>query len=203
MKDSIINLILILVGNFLVALGVTCFIVPNDILSGGIAGVSVALLPLFPHLDTTMFISVATVALFIIGSILLGKSFFIKTLISTICYPVILNILDLFLADMVFTDNQIIASIYTGILMGAGVGLVFRTGSSTGGMDIPALIMEKYLHIPLPTAVLIIDALTVLLGVSTYSINAALVGLISVYVSSIVIDKTISFGGQKTKSVMI
>ena len=203
MKDTIINIILICLGNFILAVSVACFLVPNDILSGGVAGLAVALLPLIPNLDTTMFITIATVLLFIIGSILLGRGFFFKTLISTITYPIFLNVLTIFMQDKLFTDNIIVASIYTGLFMGLGVGIVFRTGSSTGGMDIPALLMEKYLHIPLHVAVLVIDAITVILGITTYSVNAALIGLISVYVSSIMIDYAISFGGQKSKSVMI
>ena len=203
MKDTIVNIILICLGNFLLAVSVACFLVPNDILSGGVAGLAVALLPIIPSLNTTLFITIVTILLFIIGTILLGRGFFIKTLISTITYPVFLNILTVFMEGKMFTDNIIIASIYTGLFMGLGVGIVFRTGSSTGGMDIPALLMEKYLHVPLHIAVLIIDAITVILGIATYSVNAALIGLISVYVSSVMIDYAVSFGGQKTKSVMI
>ena len=203
MKDTIVNIILICLGNFLLAVSVACFLVPNDILSGGVAGLAVALLPIIPSLNTTLFITIVTILLFIIGTILLGRGFFIKTLISTITYPVFLNILTVFMEGKMFTDNIIVASIYTGLFMGLGVGIVFRTGSSTGGMDIPALLMEKYLHVPLHIAVLIIDAITVILGIATYSVNAALIGLISVYVSSVMIDYAVSFGGQKTKSVMI
>ena len=203
MKDTIVNVILICLGNFILAVSVACFLVPNDILSGGVAGLAVALLPIFPSLNTTLFITIATILLFIIGTVLLGRGFFVKTLISTITYPIFLNILTVFMEGRVFTDNIIVASIYTGLFMGLGVGIVFRTGSSTGGMDIPALLMEKYLHVPLHIAVLIIDAITVILGITTYSINAALIGLISVYVSSVMIDYAVSFGGQKTKSVMI
>lgn len=203
MKDTIVNIILICLGNFLLAVSVACFLVPNDILSGGVAGLAVALLPIIPSLNTTLFITIVTILLFIIGTILLGRGFFIKTLISTITYPIFLNILTVFMEGKMFTDNIIIASIYTGLFMGLGVGIVFRTGSSTGGMDIPALLMEKYLHVPLHIAVLIIDAITVILGIATYSVNAALIGLISVYVSSVMIDYAVSFGGQKTKSVMI
>ncbi len=203
MKDTIVNVILILVGNFFVALSVACFIVPNEILSGGVAGVAVALHPIFPFVDTTLLINIITISLFLVGSLLLGKSFFLKTLLSTLCYPVFLSLLTYLVQGRPLTDSPIIASLYSGIFVGLGVGIVFRTGSSTGGMDIPALLMEKYLHIPLSTACLIIDGLTVILGISTYSLEAALVGLISVYASSFMIDKAISFGGQKTKSVMI
>lgn len=203
MKDSLLNIIMILVGNFFVAVSVACFIVPNAILSGGVAGVAVALRPLLPFVDTTFLISALTVFLFVLGAFLLGKSFFLKTLLSTLCYPVFLNILTYFVQGRTFTESPILASLYSGIFVGLGVGIVFRTGSSTGGMDIPALLMEKYLHMPLSTACMILDGVTVILGISTYSIEAAMIGLISVYVSSMVIDRAISYGGQKTKSVMI
>ena len=202
-KDTVLNIILILVGNFFVALSVSCFIVPNEILSGGVAGVAVALHPILPFIDTTLLINAITIGLFLVGSVLLGRSFFLKTLLSTLCYPIFLSGLTYLVQGRPLTESPILASLYSGVFIGLGVGIVFRTGSSTGGMDIPALLMEKYLHIPLSTACLIIDGLTVVLGISTYSIEAALIGLISVYASSFMIDKAISFGGQKTKSVMI
>lgn len=203
MKDSVLNVVLILLGNFFVAVSVECFIVPNEILSGGLAGLAVALTPIFPVIDTTIFISIMTVVLFFVGALALGKPFFFKTLLSTFCYPIFLNLLNFFLDGKIFTTSPILASLYSGIFVGLGVGLVFRTGSSTGGMDIPPLLMEKYLHIRLAFACMVVDGLTVMLGVTTYSIEAALIGLISVYTSSVMIDKVISFGGQKTKSVMI
>ena len=87
--------------------------------------------------------------------------------------------------------------------MGIGVGCVFRTGASTGGMDIPPLIINKYTHIPLPSLVLIIDALTVLLGAAVYGLQAALTGILSVWVSSFMINKTMLIGGHDAKNVMI
>lgn len=203
MKDTILNIFLILIGNFLIALAVTCLIIPNNILSGGLAGIAVALQPVLPFIETTTFISVSTIALFVFGAFCLGKEFLVKTLISAIAYPIFLNLLSALIGNQMFTDSPLLASIYTGILVGIGIGLVFRTGSSTGGVDILALISEKYLKIPAHIGCLIIDGATVILGVSTYSIHAAMIGLISVFVTSFMIDKTISFGGEKTKSVLI
>lgn len=203
MKDTLFNVLLILLGNFLLAVAVACFVVPNEILSGGVAGIAVALHPILPFLDTTLLINGITVSLFLVGALLLGRAFFLKTLLSTLTYPIFLSVLTFMMQDKVYTTSPILASLYSGILMGLGVGIVFRTGSSTGGMDIPSLLMEKYLHMPLPTACLILDAATVLLGISTYSVEAALIGLISVYSSSVMIDKAISFGGLKAKSVMV
>ena len=118
--------------------GVTFFILPSDILSGGTAGIAVALEPIL-HLPETLVINVLTVGLFLLGSICLGKAFFLKTVLSTLVYPVYISVLSLYFSDMVITDNQLLASIYAGICIGVGIGLVYRVDGSTGGMDIPPL----------------------------------------------------------------
>lgn len=201
--NQIIDILLILFGNFLIALSVVCFVIPNEILSGGLAGLVIALHPIFQFLDISNTISILTILLFVFGIFTLGKKFVIKTLISTISYPIFLNLLTDLCNDLIFVNNEIIASIYSGLLFGLGTGIVFRTRSSTGGMDIPALLMEKYLHIPLSKACLILDSFTVLLGLTTRSLEAVLIGLIFSYSSSVMIDKILSFGGSKTKSILV
>ena len=203
MKRNLWNLGQILIGNFILALGVSCFVVPNNILSGGVAGVSIALEPLIPFISPNNMITLLTIVLFIFGGIFLGKGFFLKTLISTIVYPLFVYIISYFMQGALITENALLASLYSGILSGAGVGIVFRTGASTGGMDIPALIIHKWTNIPLSTVVMVIDGLTVLLGITTHSLEAAMIGLISVWSCSYVIDWVLSYGGQKTKSIMI
>ncbi len=203
MKRNLWNLGQILIGNFILALGVSCFVVPNNILSGGVAGVSIALEPLIPFISPNNMITLLTIVLFIFGGIFLGKGFFFKTLISTIVYPLFVYIISYFMQGALITENALLASLYSGILSGAGVGIVFRTGASTGGMDIPALIIHKWTNIPLSTVVMVIDGLTVLLGITTHSLEAAMIGLISVWSCSYVIDWVLSYGGQKTKSIMI
>ena len=190
-----------IIGNFLLAAGVVLFILPNDVLTGGVAGIAVALFPIF-HIPTDLMINALTIALFVLGALTLGKQFAIKTLLSTICYPVFISVLSSSVHAVEITDNQLLASIYGGVLMGAGVGLVFRTGASTGGMDIPPLIVNKITKWPLPTLVLVTDGLTVLLGALVYGVEAALIGIISVWLSSYVIDKPMMFGGPATKNVM-
>ena len=203
MKRNLWNLGQILIGNFILALGVSCFVVPNNILSGGVAGVSIALEPLIPFISPNNMITLLTIVLFIFGGIFLGKGFFFKTLISTIVYPLFVYIISYFMQGALITENALLASLYSGILSGAGVGIVFRTGASTGGMDIPELIIHKWTNIPLSTVVMVIDGLTVLLGITTHSLEAAMIGLISVWSCSYVIDWVLSYGGQKTKSIMI
>lgn len=203
MKNSILNVLIILIGNFLLAVAITCLIVPNNILSGGLAGIAVALQPILPFMNATTFISVTTILLFVLGALCLGKDFLIKTLLSAISFPVFLYILEYIVGNKQFTDNPMLASIYSGVLVGIGIGFVFRTGSSTGGVDILALLAEKYFRLPSHIGCMIIDGSIVVLGITMYSIHDAMIGLLSVVVTSFMIDKTLSFGGQKAKSVMV
>ena len=205
-KEMLQDTLWILAGNIALAMGVAWFILPNDVLTGGLAGVAIALEPLI-HLNPELVINVLTVVLFLAGSVILGKKFAAKTILSTICYPLLLTLLSYLAKNVIAPDTFImdkyLATIYGGALMGIGVGCVFRTGASTGGMDIPPLIINKYTHIPLPTLVLIVDALTVLLGAAVYGLQAALTGILSVWVSSYMINKTMMIGGHDARNVMI
>ncbi|WP_416325743.1 YitT family protein [[Eubacterium] hominis] len=205
-REMMVDIAWIIAGNLFLAMGVAWFILPNNVLTGGLAGVAIALEPLL-HIQPQLMINVLTVVLFVLGSFILGKKFAMKTILSTVLYPLLLSVMSYLVSDVIAPDTFImdkyLATIYGGALMGIGIGCVFRTGASTGGMDIPPLIVNKYTHIPLPTLVLITDALTVLLGVFTYNLQAALTGILSVWVSSMLIDKTMMIGGHSAQSVMI
>lgn len=204
--DMIKEVVQVFIGNLLLAMGVTMFILPNDVLTGGVTGIAVALEPLF-HIDPTIMINALTIALFFVGLLFLGKRFAWKTLASTICYPLLISLLSwaltVFFPTDYFVMDRYLATIYGGILMGCGVGLIFRCGASSGGMDIPPLVLHKYTRIPLPTLVLITDALTVMLGIATYGFQTALVGILSVFISSMAIDKMLTLGAIKSKNCMI
>lgn len=204
-KQRILDFGMIVLGNFLVAVSVAFFILPNDILSGGIAGVAVALKPIW-HINSVLLINSLTVILYILGWVLLGKKFAYRTLLSTVAYTVFVNGLNIVVEQMpasTFVMEPYIASIYSGILSGIGLGLAFRAHASTGGMDIPALILHKYLHLKESDSVMIIDGLTIFLGFSTYGLNAALIGVLSVFSGGYAINRTVMLGGQSSKNVMI
>lgn len=192
----------IILGNFILACGVAFFIVPDQILTGGVAGLAVIFAPII-NVSETFLINVLTYILFIIGTIFLGKKFAFKTLLSTVLYPVFVTVLTQMTSKMYITSNPMLATIYGGVCVGVGVGLVFKTGASTGGMDIPPLIIHKYTHIKLSTLVLITDSLTVLLGATLRGVEPALIGIISVYLSAVMIDRTMMIGMDQSKSLMI
>lgn len=194
------DIVWVVAGNAVLALAVSMFILPYDILSGGVAGVAVALQPLIP-LPVTLMVNLLVVGLFIVGACFLGKDFAMKTILSSLIYPVFLTF---FSGRVPVLDlDPILASLYGGLLGGTGVGMALRTGASTGGMDIPPLIVHKLTHIEIAKLVLITDALTVLLGAFTYGLEAVLVGFVSVWASSVAIDKVLMFGGQQAKAIQI
>lgn len=201
-KEFVSSLAFVVAGNFVIALGVSLFILPLNILSGGVAGISVAVQPIF-HLPPTFVINFLTVALFVVGACFLGKQFAFKTIISTLIYPVFITLLTNVLGDVQITQNPLLGSIYAGVCTGVGIGLVYRVGASTGGMDIPPLVINKFTKIPLPVLVMCIDGMTVILGASTYGIEAAMIGLVSVFVCGQVINKVLTFGIQEAKNIMI
>ena len=205
-KETIKDMLLVIMCNLLLAVDVKVIIMPNDVLTGGVTGIAVALQPLI-QVEPTIMINVLTIALFFVGLLFLGKRFALKTLASTIFYPVLISLLSWIIAAYFpkdyFVMDRYLATIYGGMLMGCGVGLIFRCGASSGGMDIPPLVLHKYTHIPLATLVLVTDALTVMLGVATYGFQAALVGILSVFISSISIDKMLTLGAIKSKNCMI
>lgn len=200
-RDNGKDLLLIILGNLLLAFTVTFFILPYEILTGGIFGVAIALKPILPMVDTN-YIGYAIIALtFILGAIFLGKSFALKTVISSVVYPIFLEMFRNVPFEV--TTEPLLASLYGGLLTGVAVGLVFRAKGSTGGMDIFPLIMNKYFNIKHSQGMLIIDGLTVILGLSTLGIEHVLLGLVSVFASSFAIDRVIMLGSESAKSVYI
>lgn len=137
----------VLAGNVILAFAVTAFIVPQGIIMGGATGVGLTIAHYLPF-DLSAIVLVVNVALFVMGAAALGKKFALTTLVSTFAYPLILSVVQRIPAVSTLTDNRMLASVYAAILLGIGVGIIVRVGASTGGTDVLALVLNKYLHIP-------------------------------------------------------
>lgn len=200
MKEHIKNWGLLFLGNFILVFGVVTFILPNNILSGGVAGVAIALSP-FIKIEPPILINIILVFTFTLGFIFLGKEFAIKTIASTILYPIYMAFL--LKLDIQLEIDPLMATLYGGIVTGIGLGITFRTGASTGGMDIPPLILQKFTGIKVSLWIVIIDGITVMLGVQNYGWNAVFMGLISVFAMTFAIDKMQLISGDVAKQVLI
>lgn len=200
MKEHLKNWALLFLGNLILVFGVVTFILPHNVLSGGVAGVAIAMSPIV-HIEPPILINIILFVTFIFGFIFLGKDFALKTIMSTILYPVYMGLL--MKLDIRIDIDPLMASLYGGLVTGIGLGITFRTGASTGGMDIPPLIMQKFTGVRVAIWMVIVDGITVLLGVSTYGINAVLMGLLSVFAATFAVDKMQLISGDGAKQVLI
>lgn len=201
----IIDILVILLGNACIAVAVAFFVIPNKLLVGGTAGIAVAI-NAFWKIPEEIVINILIYTLFIAGALVLGKEFFLKTITSTIVYPVLLTLAgDLYeiIPKEYVTMDTLTSIICTGVLVGFGIGIVYKRHASTGGMDIIPLIVNKYTDIPLHILLMMVDGFTVFLGVIAYGLQASIYGVISVVLCSFVIDKTILMGAKQVKKVQI
>ncbi len=182
------SIITIILGNLLLAVSVTYFVLPYDILSGGVAGISLITEAMFGW-DTTIVIDVLVIVLFIFGFLFLGKEFALKTLLSSIVYPVFITILDFF--PYTIEADKFLIALFGAVIGGVGIGIVIKEDASTGGMDIPPLIIHKYTGIPISTLMTIVDAITVLAGFVSYGFEDLMYGLVYIYLANYVLDKII------------
>lgn len=191
--------ILVIVGSALVAIAFNVFLLPNRIASGGVSGISTILYSIAGWEPAYVQWSL-NIPLFIAGVILLGRQFGAKTLVGTIFVPLIV-----FLTKdwTPWTNDQLLASLFGGICVGLGIGIVFRGRASTGGTDLAAQIIHKYSGLSLGTCVALIDGLIVLSAAIAFNIESGLYALLSLYATSKTIDLVqVGFGLSKMAMII-
>lgn len=143
--DSIISIVIVILGNVFYAATVKFFLMPAGLIMGGSTGVALTLNHYF-HLSVSTFVLIFNVAMLILGFIGLGKKFAMTTLLSTFAYPIALGALDSIFGEVTVTEDIILNTLFAGLGVGISVGMVIRTGASTGGMDIPVLLSKVPAH---------------------------------------------------------
>lgn len=187
-KEKVINGLIIVFGNIMLAIGISLFILPFNIDSGGLSGISIILQDYF---DPALLILILNWVLFFFGFIFLKKEFAIKTLLSTIVYPLVLNLIyhsNLYTSVIDELNDPLLASILGAILTGVGLGLVYRVGASTGGLDVISLILNKYYGAKISHSTFVIDFIIVFVGLFTVSVSSSLYGIICVIVTAYLIE---------------
>ena len=192
MKD-IKNIIGILIGNTIYALGVTMFILPNNLITGGTTGMAIFLNSTL-NIPITVFVSIFNVTMFLLGWKILGKKFALTTLISSFYYPFILGILENIFKNEVMSTDTLLCVILAGLMIGLAIGIVIRCGASTGGMDIPPLILNKKLGIPISISMYGFDFLILLSQMIIRDREMVFYGILLVLIYTIVLDKVLVIG---------
>ncbi|WNS75068.1 YitT family protein [Bacillus sp. DTU_2020_1000418_1_SI_GHA_SEK_038] len=188
----------ILIGAAIIAITFNVFLLPNQVASGGVSGISTILAAVVgwePAYVQWAF----NIPLFIAGIVILGKQFGAKTLVGTIFLPFVVFLTKGFEP---WTNDPLLASLFGGIGVGLGLGIVFRGKASTGGTDLAAQIINKYTGLTLGTCVAIIDGLIVLTAAIVFDIERGLYALLALYVTSKTID-IIQIGMKRSKMTLI
>ena len=188
--------VMITLGNLMYALAVNMFIVPNDLITGGTTG-----LALFFNrtagIPVSAFVWCFNITMFLWGAWVLGKEFAVSTAASTVIYPLMLSILEWTGAAGFVMEEKLVAVVYAGLLIGAGIGVVMRAGASTGGMDIPALIGKKKWNFNVSFVIYLFDCIILALQVAAADIYSILYGILLIMVYTLVLDKALVMGTAK------
>ena len=193
-----VNLLLVLVGNVIYALSVKLFLLPANLMSCGTTGIGLVLNAAF-GIPLTAFIFVFNVSMLILGWWVLGRNFAMTTVISSVFYPVALEMLNRILGDVVITENILLNVLFSGMGLGVALGIVLRAGASTGGMDIPPLILKKKLHIPVSVSLWAFDFCILLSQMMFHPLEDLLYGILLIIVISVALNKVMLLGTSRTE----
>ena len=190
---SLKRIMWVLIGNTIYSCGIAAFVLPNDLITGGTTGIALILEHYF-GLPIGLSVAIFNIVMFILAILILGKSFALTALISTFYFPWILSQFQKVQFIQNMTDDFLLGSIFAGLMLGLGVGLVIRAGASTGGMDIPPLILNKKFGFPVSIGLYVFDFTILIIQMSFRDKERILYGILLVLIYSTLVDKVLLMG---------
>lgn len=209
LKKKIYEWLNITLGVAIAAFAFSFFLNPNNIVIGGVSGIGIIIKNIFNGYEPALVILVLNIFLLLLGLLLIGKEFFIKTAYGSLTFPLFIMVFDWFLKvteiqSQILDLNMVLTILFSSILMGGGLGLVVKHGGTTGGTDILQRILFKYFHLPFSASLYILDGTVIfagfLLGVT--SLEIFLYAIVFTYISGFVMDNVV-FSGFNRRAVYI
>lgn len=188
----------ILFGNALYSLAVALFLEPAGLITGGATGIALAIgrLTGLPVSGLLLFINLA---MLVWGWAVLGRAFALNTLTSSVLSPAFLGLFEGLLAGRVLTEDIFLCTVFSGLGIGVALGLVIRSGASTGGLDIPPLVLNKWFKLPVSATMLTFDIAVLLMQAVFSPVQQVLYGVVMVLIHTIVMDKMLMLGASRTE----
>lgn len=202
LKSKVLSVFFVLLGNLLNALTIAAFLIPANLVVGGTTGIALVVNNIF-NIPISAFVLFFNIVMLIIGYLILGKKFALTTVLSSFAYPIFLEFWQRIIGDYVITNDIVLATIFSGIGIGVSLGIVIRQGASTGGMDIPPLVLNKFFNIPVSVSLYLFDFLIVLAQIFTNNPDKVLYGIILAFIYSITLDSVLVFGTTKIEVQVI
>lgn len=185
-------------GNALYSLAVALFLEPSGLITGGATGIALAIgrLTGLPVSGLLLFINLA---MLVWGWAVLGRAFALNTLASSVLSPAFLGLFEGLLAGRVLTEDIFLCTVFSGLGIGVALGLVIRSGASTGGLDIPPLVLNKWFKLPVSATMLTFDIAVLLMQAVFSPVQQVLYGVVMVLIHTIVMDKMLMLGASRTE----
>jgi uncharacterized membrane-anchored protein YitT (DUF2179 family) len=197
-KSLTFEYIQIIVGAALVGLAFNIFLLPARLAAGGVSGISTILYEVF-QFNPAYVQWLINIPLLIVGVVFIGREFSVKTLVGTLFVPFTIWVTQ----GMDFSvDNPLLSAIYGGIMLGVGLGIVYRGNGSTGGTALIAQVLKKFTGLSSGFSQLLVDGLVVATSAFVFNFELALYALMSIYVTSKVID-FVQLRTSPTKLILI
>ena len=201
-RDWFLSYAGIALGSFVMAIGYVYFIVPYKIVNGGVFGIAIVA---HHHWGLPVGVTglVLNIPLVLWGIRELGPRFGLKTIVGMVLTSVMIDLLSWATGDIALSQDPLISAIYGGVLIGIGLGLIFRARATSGGSDIVAQIATKHTRIPVGQTLMVVDSVIVVIGVATFrDVTLALYAVTAIFVTGKVIDAVVA-GLQYLKTVVI
>lgn len=194
----ILSVLVVVLGNILYALAVKLFLIPAGLVTGGTTGIGLAV-NYAAGVPVATFVLIFNVVMLAAGFAVLGKQFALTTIVSTFTYPFALNALDMLLGDVVLTQDVFICTMFSGLGIGLSLGIVIRAGASTGGMDIPPLVLNHFFKIPVSAGLYFFDFIILLVQALFQPLEKVFYGIVLVIIYTVTLDKMLLMGTTKTE----
>ncbi len=193
-------------GIILMASGFYFFLIPVDLVAGGVTGIGMILNEVSESISISLTVFIMNILLLLLGWLVLGRKLFLRSIYGSLLFPLVLFVLEQFVPVFSIENDYVIAVTFGGALLGLGFGYVLKYGGTSGGTDIPVKILHRVFNLPISFSVYLIDGLIVLAGTIVFSQSGSvLVGLyaiIAIAISGKVADMVV-VGGSSKKALQI
>ena len=195
---TLIKIIVIMLGATLYSIGLEIFLIPNNIIDGGVVGISI-MVNHFINVPLGLLTFILNIPFFVIGYKQIGKTFTIATIFSVICYSIGVSILKPIPG---ITHDILLASVFGGIIEGVGIGLIMRSGGSTDGTEVVAIILDKRINFSIGDIIMFFNFFILLAAGVLFGWDRAMYSLIAYFIAIKVIDIIVE-GIDESRAVII
>ena len=197
-NNKMLSLLMVLLGNVVYALSVKLFLLPANLISCGTTGIALVVNHV-TGIPISGFIFVFNMVMLAVGWWILGRMFAMTTVLSSLFYPIALELLNHLLGDVHITEDILLNTLFAGLGLGGSLGIVIRAGASTGGMDIPPLVLKKLFHIPVSVSLWAFDFCIMLSQMMFHKAEDLLYGILLLFVISFALNKMLLLGTSRTE----